>query len=257
MCSTCKRFAEPSLRWGSSCATSSWAELVLVLLRPSPRGRSRVSRLARGRGSFRQSSPNGACSWANGGSKVQEPFRHGNGHLECSHLTRADVRICDVGSPSSDIGAESGVFHRHCRRCGEVSQDQGRLHVPSGAVRFPPSQGEGVADIMGSFDEVVAAGYTRRPYHVGLIDLVSRNDRLFSDIATSDVLCYRASGVVLRRVFENPLPPDHPPVELRSTVQASAPLCGFSPILPRQARRGICLRRLGNDGALRGVGDED
>lgn len=61
-----------------------------------------------------------------------------------------------------------------------VEAEEGRLHVPTGQLRYENSATEAAIETsFGDHVEVVAAGYCRRHFRDGQLDTLSRADRCF------------------------------------------------------------------------------
>lgn len=71
-----------------------------------------------------------------------------------------------------------------------------------------------MSDILQGYAEIVPSGYTRRQYRDGILDLVSRIDKMFSSLPTHLLLRHRASGGILRSIFDDSLPSDHAPISI-------------------------------------------
>lgn len=85
-----------------------------------------------------------------------------------------------------------------------------------------------MGDTLQGYAEVVPSGYTRRQYREGVIDLVSRIDRMFCSLPTHLLLRHRATGATLRSVFDDALPSDRAPVSF--SLSDIARKCAHRPI---------------------------
>lgn len=88
------------------------------------------------------------------------------------------------------------------------------MHLPSGQIRFPPPRHDEASQALEYMAELVAGGYSRRQMRDGAIDLLSRIDRVFCSLDTTDLLALRAQTAYTRSVYDTRLSSDHAPLEL-------------------------------------------